>query len=100
MNDAKPQIIHGNSIPEIQFESGTFIKPGFRVRVNSRHGTTGTGTVKDIRVWQNCPPTIVLEMDADTNWSQRSQAGWPLDDVRFPTLGVFGGEIADVLTLN
>lgn len=100
MNGSSQEVIHGNSIPEVEFESGRTLKPGMRVRVNSRHGTTGTGTIKDLRVWTNCPPTVVLEMDADTQWSQKSQAGWPLDIVRFPSLGVFGGEIAEVLVLN
>lgn len=100
MNGSNKEVVHGNSVPEMEFESGRVLKPGMRVSVKSRHGTTGTGVIKDLRVWKNCPPTVVLEMDADTQWSQKSQAGWPLDIERLPTLGVWGGEIESVLEIN
>lgn len=86
----------GNAVPSFDWV-GTRIVPGTRVRIVSRHGSTGNGTVTEILRWGNCPDTICLEMDDDTVYSERVQAGWGPDHQRIANLGVFGGEIKEVL---
>lgn len=89
-----------NSVPEYENNARTVFKPGSKVRVKSRHGTTGTGTIVDILKWGNVPCTMVLLMDPDTVYALEVEPGWPSDEERFPTTGVFGGEIDELITLN
>lgn len=90
-----------NAIPVFYWsENDIEIKTGTRVRVVSREGTKGTGTVKEILYWSNCPATITVEMDDDTEYSNRRRPGWPLDMERIPTTGLYGGEIREILTLQ
>lgn len=89
-----------NSVPEFHTQSGAVYKPGMRVNVHSRHGTKGTGVIVDILVWGNAPNTMVVEMDADTVYATEVESGWAPDEERIRTLGLFGGEIDSVITLN
>lgn len=89
-----------NSVSEFTNARGDVIRPGTKVRVRSRHGSTGTGTVVDVLVWLNAPDTMVLQMDPDTVYSSRIDPGWISDEERFKTTGVFGGEIKEIITLN
>lgn len=88
-----------NKIPAFYWQDITIV-PGTRVNVLTRHGTTGNGTVTAILGWDNVPPTICIEMDADTQYAKTAQAGWMLDEQRIPDIGLFGGEIEEVLKKN
>lgn len=87
-----------NAIPQFYWGDDAVIVQGTRVRIVSRHGSTGNGTVTEILYWDKCPPTICLEMDDGTIYSERVQAGWGPDEQRIRDIGVFGGEIKEILT--
>lgn len=86
-------------LDSFESDSGRVIKKGDRVKVKTRHGTTGTGTVLGIRDNQcRCPDTIVVQMDADTIWKDENRMKpWPDDELRSSTFGLFGGEIESVI---
>lgn len=78
-------------------QRGTVIRTGDRIKVRSRRGTTGMGTVTGIRENFGIPDTIMVAMDLDTVW--QNEGGHPdevLDQVRLPQFGLFGGEIEEV----
>lgn len=87
-----------NSVPHFEWQ-GQKIVPGTRIRVKSRDGTTGNGTVTDILVWINCPDTICAEMDDDTVYGPQ-RPNWPHDKERIPDVGLWGGEIQEILKKN
>lgn len=74
-----------------------YIVRGTRVRIDSRHDTVGTGTVVAILRWTNVPDTIVLQMDDGTVFSEIVNGPFPRDAERIPEMGVFGGEIEEIL---
>lgn len=74
-----------------------YIVRGTRVRIDSRHDTVGSGTVVAIRRWCNVPDTIVLQMDDGTVFSEIVNGLFPRDADRIPDMGVFGGEIEEIL---
>ncbi len=77
---------------------GRVIKRGDRVEVDSRHGTKGTGVVLGVRDNRSLlPPTMVLQMDEDTVYSDETVPGWKPDKIRLGELGAFGGEIVRVI---
>lgn len=90
-----------NAVPYFEWRS-IKLKPGTRVRIRSRHGSTGTGTVTEILTWHNAPDTICLNMDADTIYApmEQHQPNWEHDSKRIAELGVFGGEIKEVMTVQ
>uniref|UniRef100_A0AB39CEL7 ASCH domain-containing protein n=1 Tax=Pseudomonas phage HRDY3 TaxID=3236930 RepID=A0AB39CEL7_9VIRU len=90
-----------NSVPYFEWRDQK-IEPGTRIRIRSRHGSEGKGTVTDILVWVNAPDTICAEMDPDTEYVPDSaiQAGWGRDQERIADIGLFGGEIQEILKKN
>lgn len=93
---------HKNAIPYFITHDDRKVKKGTRVRIKSRHGSTGTGTVTEVLRWVNAPDTVCLEMDADTVYApmDQHQIGWAHDSERIRDVGVFGGEIKEVLTMH
>lgn len=86
-------------VPFVEFENGRILKPGQRVRINSRHGTVGTGTIVTLHVGDHPPPPMaILKMDEGTVYSTDTQEGWPDDETRIREYGVFGGEIEEILS--
>ena len=92
---------NNDTVPHFDWQ-GQKIVAGTRVRVESRHGTKGNGTVTRVLQWANVPDTICVEMDADTEYAPESetQRGWPTDQKRIAELGLFGGEIEEILKKN
>lgn len=97
MNDVKVNRI--DLLDSFESADRRFIKKGDRVKVKTRHGSTGTGTVLGIRDNNGrCPDTIVVDMDPDTVWKDEGRTKpWPDDDLRSNTFGFFGGEIESVI---
>lgn len=93
---------HKNAIPYFITHEGRKIQKGTRVRIKSRHGSTGTGTVTEVLCWVNAPDTICVEMDADAVYApmEKHQPRWNHDSERIRSTGVFGGEIVEVLTMH
>jgi hypothetical protein len=87
-----------NKLPSFDWCDQTIV-PGTRIRIKSRDGSTGQGTVTCILYWANCPPTICAEMDPDTEYGPQ-RAGWPHDSQRIPDIGLWGGEIEEILKKN
>jgi len=90
-----------NKVPHFEWR-GQKIVPGTRIKIRSRHGSTGNGTVTAVLYWSNSPDTICAEMDPDTEYAPDSaiQAGWGRDQERIADIGLFGGEIKEILQKN
>lgn len=88
-----------NKVPAFYWGDDTIV-PGTRILVRTQRGTFGTGTVTAILRWVNTPDTICAEMDPDTQYATSVRPGWEPDQKRIPDIGLFGGEIAEVLKMH
>jgi hypothetical protein len=86
------------SVPEMDFDNGRLLKVGQRVSVKTRHGTEGKGRITTIHFGEGPPPMMMLEMDADTVYSEVCERGWVKDEIRLKEFGAFGGEIQEILS--